>query len=405
MAMNVLDGVKVLDFAWALVGSITTKLLADHGATVVKVETSKRVDMCRIDRQVSISTPDNLDDKPWFTDLNTSKYGILLDLKNPKSAPLLKKLVLWADVVMENFSPGVMAKLGLDYESLKKIKPDIIMASGSVYGQTGPMAKNWGVDGTGNALSSRLYLTGYPDRNPLAPSTTPYGDMVLPYILSGAIIAALDYRRKTGEGQYIDAGMFEVLVHQMAPAAMEYQATGIDPERNGNRSDQASPHGVFPCAGEDRWCAITVFTQKEWRAFCDAMGASEWVADDRFATFALRKENEDELEALIAERTRGEECFELMERLQAAGVPAGVVQNYADVFNDPQLNEREYLADLEHPVLGTFGHLTPPFKMSRSKPAMRTAPCFGEHTDYVCTQILGLSDEEFIGYNQDGIFL
>ena len=151
MESQVLKDVNVLDFSWALVGSLTTKQLGDFGATVVKVETSNRIDLLRTDRQVSISTPENPDDKPWFNDLNTSKYGILLDLKNPKSSRILEKLIKWADVVMENFSPGTMARLGLDYPSIKKIKPNIIMASGSVYGQTGPMAKEWGVDGTGNA--------------------------------------------------------------------------------------------------------------------------------------------------------------------------------------------------------------------------------------------------------------
>ena len=405
MEKLLLDGVNILDFSWALVGSTTTKQLGDFGATVVKVETSSRIDLLRTDKQVSISRSDNPDDKPWYNDLNSSKYGILLDLKNPKSSKVIEKLIRWADVVMENFSPGTMAKLGLDYESIKKINPGIIMASGSVYGQTGPMAKQWGVDGTGNALSGRLYLTGWPDRSPVVPSGMPYGDVVLPFILASAIISALDYRHRTGKGQYIDASMFEVLVHQTAPALMEWQMTGHYQERNGNRSDLASPHGVFPCKGEDRWCAITVFSEEEWAAFCSAIGSPSWTRDERFMTFNDRKNNEDALESLISEWTIQRDAHEVMELLQSVGVPAGAVQDSKDLLEDPQLKGRKALVDLNHPVLGTFGHIAPPFKLSGINPKMRTSPCLGEHTEYVCTQLLGMSDEEFIEYYQDCVFV
>ncbi|MFC1863358.1 CaiB/BaiF CoA transferase family protein [Thermodesulfobacteriota bacterium] len=405
MEKQLLSDINVLDFSWALVGSLTTKHLGDFGATVVKVETSSRIDLLRTDRQVSISTSNNPDDKPWFNDLNTSKYGILLNLKNPKSIEIIEKLVKWADVVMENFSPGTMAKLGLDYESLKKINPKIIMASGSVYGQTGPMANEWGVDGTGNALSSRLYLTGWPDRCPVVPSGMAYGDIVLPFIIASAIIAALDYRRKTGKGQYIDASMFEVLVHQMAPANIDWQIHGKIPERNGNRSDEASPHGVFPCKGEDRWCAITIFTEAEWTGFCKAIGSPPWANEGRFSSFKDRKENEEELETLIGEWTSRNEAHEVMEILQSAGISAGAVQDSCDLLNDPQLKERKSVVDLKHPVLGEFGHMAPPYKLSRREPKLRTSPCLGEHTEYVCTQLLGLSDDEFIKYYQDCVFV
>jgi len=406
MENDVLKDVNVLDFSWALVGSITTKQLGDFGATVVKVETSGRIDLLRTDRQVSVSRPDNPDDKPWYNDLNTSKYGILLDLKNPKSSDILEKLITWADVVMENFSPGTMARLGLDYPSIKKINPAIVMASGSVYGQTGPMAKEWGVDGTGNALSSRLYMTGWPDRCPVVPSGMPYGDVVLPFILASAIIAALDYRRRTGKGQYIDASMFEVLVQQMAPAFMDFQITGNIPERNGNRIAQAAPHGVFPCKGEDRWCAISIFTEEEWMSFCRVVGSQPaWTTDARFGSFEGRKENEAELELLIGEWTQHYDAHALMETLQSAGVPAGAVQDSGDIFNDPQLENRQFLADLTHPVLGTFGHTAPAFKLSNVDPKLRTSPCLGEHTEFVCTQLLGMSDEEFVGYYQNCVFV
>ncbi|MBN1848080.1 MAG: CoA transferase [Deltaproteobacteria bacterium] len=406
MAKQVLEGVKILDFSWALVGSITAKQLGDHGAQIVKIETSKRVDLARTDRQVSISKPNSFDDKPWFTHLNTSKYSMALNLKHPRSREVVDKLIQWADVVLENFTPGTMTKLGLDYESIKKQRPDIIMASGSVYGQTGPMAQEWGVDGTGNALSSRLYLTGWPDRGPVVPTSVPYGDVVLPTFIASAIIAALDYRRRTGKGQHIDAGMFEAIVHQTSPAIMDWVANRNLQGRTGNRSLYASPHGIFPCAGEDRWVAITVFTEDEWRALCRVMGNPAWSQEDRFSTLSARKENEDDLEAYISKWTRQSTPHEIMEECQAAGVPAGAVQNAEDLIeHDPQLKEREFLTPIEHPVLGTFGHPTPPYKLLRNKAGVRTSPCLGEHTFMVCTEFLNMPVEDFLELENEGVFV
>jgi len=406
MKNQVLADVNVLDFSWALVGSITTKQLGDHGARVVKIESSKRVDLARTDRQVSISKPDNLDDKPWFTHLNTSKYSIALDLKNPKSRGVIDRLIQWADVVMENFSPGTMKKLGLDYESIKRVKPDIIMASGSVYGQTGPMAQEWGVDGTGNALTGRLYLTGWPDRGPVAPTSVPYGDVVLPMFIASAIVAALDYRRRTGKGQYIDASMFEVVTHQTSPAIMDWMVNKNLQTRTGNRNPYASPHGVFPCSGDDRWVAITVFSEEEWKALCKVMENPPWTKEDHFSSLDARKKNEDRLEAFIGEWTANYTPHEIMEKLQAVGVPAGAVQNAQDLLeNDPQLKEREFLVPVEHPVLGTFGHPTPPYKLLKNKAEVRTSPCLGEHTYMVCTEFLGISVDEFLELEQTGVFI
>lgn len=403
---QILKGINVLDFSWALVGSITTKQLGDHGACVVKIETSKRVDLARTDRQVKVSKPNNFDDKPWFTHLNTSKYSVALDLKNPRSREVVERLIKWADVVVENFTPGTMGKLGLDYENIRKVKPDIIMASASVYGQTGPMAKEWGVDGTGNALTGRLFLTGWPDRGPVVPTSVPYGDVVLPMIVASAIVAALDYRRRTGEGQYIDASMFEVLTHQTSPAIMDWIANGNLQKRTGNRSPYASPHGVFPCSGEDRWIAITVFEDEQWKALCDVMGNPAWAKAERFSTFQGRKDNEDELEELLSGWTANYQAHPLMRMLQEAGVPAGAVQDARDLLeNDPQLREREFLIPLNHPVLGEFGHPTPPYKLLGNKANVKTSPCLGEHTYMVCTELLNMSDEEFIGFEQAGVFV
>ncbi|MFP3975111.1 MAG: CaiB/BaiF CoA transferase family protein [Dehalococcoidia bacterium] len=399
-----LDGVKVLDFGWALVGSLTTKQLADHGAQVVRVESMTRIDLPRANRMTSASSANNPDDKPWFTHLNTSKYGMALNLKCPPAKSVIEKLIRWADVINANMVPGTLSRLGFGYDYVKTIKPDIIMAEGSAYGQTGPMAREWGVDGTGAALSGYLDLTGWPDRGPVGPNV-PYGDVVLPFFIASAIVAALDYRRRTGKGQYIDGSMLDACTHQITPALLDYEVNQHLQTRNGNRIAHAAPHGVFPCQGDDRWCAIGVFTEEEWGSFCQAIGEPPWTKDARFATLDSRKENEDALEELVAEWARERSDEEIMKIMQAAGVPAGVVQTMQDILGHvPQLRERGFLVPLEHPVIGTFGHPTPPYKLSKTKAEVRTSPCLGEHTEYICTQLLSMSDEEFVELWQQGIF-
>jgi benzylsuccinate CoA-transferase BbsF subunit len=396
MQKQALAGVKVLDFGWALVGSLTTKQLADHGAQVVRVESITHIDLPRANRMTSNSVDNNPDDKPWFTHLNTSKYGMALNLKCAPARSIIEKLIRWADVINANMVPGTLNRLGFGYDYVKTIKPDIIMAEGSTYGQTGPMAREWGVDGTGAALSGYLDLTGWPDRGPVGPNI-PYGDVVLPFFIAAAIVAALDYKRRTGKGQYIDASMLEVCVHQITPALLDWEANGHLQTRNGNRIAYAAPHGVFPCIGEDRWCAIGVFTDEEWEAFSQAIGNPLWTKEPRFATLKSRKENEEALEELVAKWTKQHSAEEVMQILQAVGVAAGVVQTMQDIVeNDPQLKARNFLLPLKHPVIGVFGHPTPPYKLLKTEAQVRTSPCLGEHTEYICTQLLSMSDAEFV---------
>lgn len=400
-----LDGVKVLDFGWAFLGALSGRHLANHGAQVIRVESHTRLCPSRMDRQVAASTANNPDARPLFTYLNTSKYSITLNLKHPRSMEVMQKLVRWADVVTENFTPGTMSRLGLGYETLTKIKPDIIMIGGSVYGQTGPLSQQWGVDGTGNSISGRYYLAGWPDRGPVMPTSVLFGDVVTPFFVASAIVAALDYRKRTGKGQYIDASMLEVCANQMSVALLDWGANKRLQSRNGNRISYAAPHGVFPCNGEDRWCAIAVFTEEEWQSFCHTIGDPPWTREQKFSTLDSRKENEDELESLVSEWTRSHSAEEVMQMMQASGVAAGVVQNARDlVDHDPQLKERGFLIPLKHPVLGTFGHPTPPYKLLKTRAGVKTSPCLGEHNEYVCTQLLGISDDEFVRLDSEGVF-
>jgi len=386
-----LAGIRVLDFSWALVGSITTKTLGDLGADVVKVESRTRPCLSRLDVQVSASRPGNFDDKPWFAHLNTSKRSLALDMKRPESREILEPLIRWADVIVENFSPGTMAKLGLDYSALARINPAVIMISGSVYGQTGPLAQEWGVDGTGAALSGRTFLTGWPDRDPVIPGAVPYGDVIVPYVMAAAGAAALQQRRLTGRGGHIDASMYEICVQQTYDAILQAQ-TGEHPRRNGNRDGGVFHQGVYPVAGDDRWIAISCSTAADWQRLLEMSGMPDSsdpaVRDTRLAAWTTPR--------------RG---AELASQLQAAGIAAGELQDIEDLLeHDPQMKARAPLVTLEHPLLGRFGHVRTPMRFSRSAVAPYRAPGIGEHSAAIASELSGLSPERVNELEKLGVF-
>lgn len=404
-ASGTLAGLKVLDFGWALVGSITGKYLGDHGAEVIRVESTTRPDMTRVDRRFSKSSTTSFDDKPWFAHVNSSKRSLNIDLKNPRSREVIDGLIAWADVVNENFTPGSLARLGYTYEYMKAINPQIILVSGSLFGQTGPLAQEWGIDGTGAAISGRLSLSGWPDRTPVTPNVGIFGDYVVPYINSIAVVASLINRERTGEGRAIDASMFEVTSQVITPALLDYQSNGVVQERMGNRMPHAAPHGVFPAHGEDNWVAIAVTSDVEWVNLRTALGEPEWAMDQAFATLEGRKAAEDQIEAELSQWTARLDAGEAADLLQAAGVPAGAVATPEDIVDkDPQLSAREFLKTVDHQILGAFGHQVPPFKLSSTPAAPHPAPAMGADNDYICTQLLGMSDDEFVGLLVDDVF-
>lgn len=361
-----LSGVRVLDFSWALVGSVTTKTLGDLGADVIKVESRTRPCLSRLDVQVSASSPGNLDDKPWFAHLNSSKRSLSLDMKKPAAMEILGPLIEWADVVVENFSPGTMAKLGLDYAQLAARNPAVVMLSGSVFGQTGPMAQEWGVDGTGGALSGRTFLTGWPDRDPVIPGSVPYGDVIVPFVMAAIAAAALAQRQDHGKGVHVDAAMYEICVQQMHDAIVKAQ-TGKPPQRQGNDDPNWYRQGVWPTQGEDRWIAISVRDESQWRQLRDMAGGED-----------------------IGLWTAQQEDYALMQQLQQAGFAAGVVQDIEDAFGDNLLAARGALVTLPHPHLGEFGHVRTPMDFSRSTVAPFRAPGMGEHNAEIVAGVAGL---------------
>lgn len=375
-----LSGVKVLDFAWALVGSITTKTLGDLGAEIVKIETRTRPDLARLDVQVSASKPGNWDDKPWFAHLNTSKRSVSLNMKKPEARELIDPLIDWADVVVENFSPGTMAKLGLDYDSLAARNPGIVMVSGSVFGQTGPMAQEWGVDGTGGALSGRTYLTGWPGRDPVIPGAVPFGDVIVPYVMAAGVAGALQYRRETGRGCHIDASMYEICVQQMR-GYLAQAKRGERPQRMGNADARVFWQDVLPAAGEDRWVAVSCPTEADHARLLAITGA------DPAAWTAAREDH-----AIAAE-------------LQTQGIACGVVQDCEDMIErDAQLIGRGALVTLDHPLLGPFGHISTPLRFSRDQFHPFRAPGMGEHVHEIARDLCGLSEARIAELEQAGVF-
>lgn len=397
-----LEGLKVADFSWVGAGPRATKDLADNGATVVKIESSKRLDLTRLSPPFKdgIIGPNR---SGFFVHSNTSKYSVTLNLKHPKAIAVAKKLVGWADVVVENFGYGYMDRIGLGYENLRGIKEDIIMVSISIAGRTGPNADFRGYGNSAAALSGHAQLTGWPDRPPLIPPFA-FGDVITPLFAVIAIMAALEHRERTGMGQYIDISQVETMIHFIAPAFMEYSANGSAQGRVGNRHPWAVPHGAFPCKGVDNWCTISVFNEEQWRNLCKGIGREDLLLDKRFKTFEGRKQNEDELEEIVSVWTKERDKEEVFETMQKNGIPSGMVRNAKEVMECPQLKERGLFVRLRHPVIGPCNHPAPPMKFSKTPPKVRTAPCLGEHTHYVCTEFLGMSDAEFARLLNEGVF-
>ncbi|MFC1948614.1 CaiB/BaiF CoA transferase family protein [Chloroflexota bacterium] len=392
MKKQVLDGVKVVDFTWHLTGPLTTKVLADLGAEVIKIETRSRLDPGRVIAPRAGS----------FNQFNTGKLGITLNLSSPEGLELAKRLVARADIVVENFAGGAIKRMGLGYDELKKVKPDIIMLSTCTQGQTGPHATHPGSGHKLTALSGFSQITGWPDRQP--GWIEAYTDFIGPHYNAIAILAALDYRRRTGKGQYLDMSQYEDAAQFIAPLILDCAVNRRVAERMGNKCDYAAPHNAYRCRGEDRWCAIAVFTDEEWRSFCKVIGSPALVTDPRFSTLPARKENEEELDRLVNEWTTGHTAEEVMTLMQRAGVAAGVAETAEDQLDyDPQLRHRRTFRTLRCPEIKQYRTPGPHFLLSKVSYRLKRAPLLGEHNEYVFKGILGLSDKEYSRLVDEGV--
>ena len=393
--MESLKGVKVVEFAAFAAGPAVGKHLADHGATVVHIESRVRPDGFRAHYPPYKDNIHGLNRSGLFALCNNDKLDITLNLKAAKATELVKKIVSWSDVVIENFSPGTMARLGLDYESLKKVNPELIMLSSSNLGQSGPHAHHAGFGSQLSSLAGFTHLTGYPGGSPQI-LYGPYIDYIAVAYGAVAILAALDYRRRTGRGNYIDTAQYETGLQYLAPILLDYKVNGTVATRNANRDPHAAPHGAYPCKEDDSWCVISVHSEAEWQALCKAIGNLSWTADQRFASHAARKQNEDDLDRRMSEWTRGFTARELMEKLQAVGVCAGAVNTMKDIYVDPQLAQRPQWVELEHPEIGKMHYQRPPFLLSKTPPGPSNRdPLLAEHNEYFYRQLLGLGEHEY----------
>ncbi len=402
-----LDGVRVLDLTQVYAGPTCTRMLSDLGADVIKVEGLTRMDITRNFVMPENNSEDDYWNKAGYFQLrNGGKRSLTLDLGEESAGPgveILKRLIAECDVVAESFTPRVMDKFGLGYESLTKIKPDIIVISLSGYGQDGPW-RDFSGYGMGLEPAAGLSsITGYPGGDPLRTGisfTDPYSGIVG----AGAVLSALLYRRRTGKGQYIDLSEQEAAVPVVGYALMDYAMNKREPRRIGNRSLWYAPQGCHPCSGDDNWLVITVRDDDEWRSFCEATGHPEWADDKRFRDLASRIEHHEGLDELIAGWTREQDQYEAMHLLQKAGITAAPVLNPKQVLLDPHLAARGFFDRVEtaqgpRPVPHQVGTKFSAFEM----PSDRPAPKLGEHNREVLQGLLGMSDDELSGLEESNV--
>lgn len=403
--MDILGGIKVVDFTWVVVGPMLGRYLADYGASVVHVETSTRPDTLRM-------TPPYRDDKPGidrsgcYANYNCNKYGVSLNLNHPEGLRVAKKLVKWADIFLESFMPGTMAKWGMDYQSLREINPSIIMLSTSSQGQTGPHSVHPSYGTILVSLAGVTNLTGWPDRGPAQPYGA-YTDVIAPRFGAAALVAALKEREKTGQGCYLDLSQLEAALQFISPALLDFAANGREASRQGNACSYASPHAAYRCLGEDRWCVIAVFNDRHWEGLCRVLKRHglAWQKQARFSDIIKRKNNEAELDRLLGQWTEQQKAEDVVSWLQSEGVPSGLVENARDIHEDPQLQYQDYFMHFDHPEIGKHCCDGPSFKLSLTPAGARfPAPLLGQHNEYVYKELLGISEEEYVSLLISGAF-
>ena len=387
-----LQGIRVLDFTWIHAGPSATRILSDQGAEVIKVESNNALSV--VGGPASATARGLGQRHNW----NAGKLSISLNMKTPEGIDIAKRLVAVSDVVAENFSGRVMPSWGLDYDSIRPINPSIIMLSMSGFGRTGPWKDRVSYGQTLQAWSGFTQLTGFPDADPSGPASA-YSDAVGGMAGAQAVLLALIHRSRTGRGQWLDVSQFESLssLLETLPLDISVNGSAAVTERTGNRLAHGggAPHGAYRCLGEDRWVAITVFTDAEWRAFVDVMGNPQWAEDQRFATCDDRERNADALDAGVESWTVEHTAEDVMRRLQAAGVAAGVVQTGADLSRDPQLQERGFFRRVPDHQGELRTIESAPYKLSRTPGAVtRGAPAFAADMTYVLRELLGMSDDE-----------
>jgi crotonobetainyl-CoA:carnitine CoA-transferase CaiB-like acyl-CoA transferase len=386
------EGLKIADLTWVVAGPATTRYLADHGASIVRVETESKPCATRLVGPYKDGQP-GTNRSHFFGDYNAGKRCIAVDFRKPEGLEIVKRLIAWADVLIENYRPGVMDRLGLGYDVVRELNPSIVMLSTSLMGEDGSASHLAGYGYHAGAISGYYELTGWPDLAPDGPWLA-YTDTVAPRFQLTGLLAALDHRRRTGEGQHISFAQLEAGLQFLAPEVLEVSAGGESPGRIGNRSRFTAPEGAYPCAGDDQWCAIAVETDAQWSALKGVLGHPEWAATTELDTVSGRLERHDEIDEQLSAWTRERDSRKVMEELVASGVPAGMVQRSSDLLVGPQLRHRGFWRELEHPEIGESSYAGPTFRIAGYDAGAREREAlFNEHTLEVLSE-LGMSDEE-----------
>ena len=402
-----LRGLRVVEMGQLIAIPFAVKLLADMGAQVIRLESTGRLESYRSDSVYR----NEIHGEFWnrganFYEQNRNKLGVTLDMSRPQGRDLLLRLIAVSDVFAENFTPRVIKNFGLEYDQLRRVKPDIIMVSSTGYGFSGPWA-NFGATGPATEGASGLaYTTGYKDGPPVM-AEIPYVDYTAGEHTVFAVMAALMRRLETGQGQFIDVSQTQAAAATIPEALLDFAANGRNPVRIGNADPVMSPHGCYPCAGQDRWIAVAVSADAEWRGLCEVMGRPDWAADPRFSGSVGRQRHRGELDRMLAEATVQWDARRLMAALQAAGVPAGAVLDSKDLLFDPHLRERRfYEVARHHPSTGMppLPYAGRPWKLSET-PAIspKAAPLMGEHNDFALRELLGLTAAEVERLEADGV--
>ncbi len=397
---------KVVDLAWVVAGPLIGRTLADYGATVVRVESSRRIDTARMMGPFPRGQVD-IQQSALYENCNAGKLGLSIDLSSPGGQQVVRDLVAWADVVIESFSPGQMKKWGLGYDNLREIKPDLVMLSTSLMGQSGPFSSMAGFGNIGAAMAGFQQLVGEPDELPIGPFG-PYTDYVGPRCGIVALLAALDHRRRTGEGCWLDVSQAEAGIQLLAPQLADYSVNGHVVAANGNRDTQMAPHGVFRCAAdegaEESWIAIAARDDRDWQALARIVGGPALAHDERYATLALRQAAEAELHFRISAWTEQRTAQEVVAILQAQQVPTHVAAGSADMLNDPQLMARQHFIPMPHALMGTSTVETSRYLLSETPGGpVRAAPHFGRDNEEVLMRILGYNEDEVSSLRNDGV--
>ena len=393
---TVFEGIRVADFAWVGVGPLVSKYLADHGAEVIRIESSVRPEPLRRAPPFANDEP-GLDNSGYYADFNSSKQCVSLNLQHPDGVAIAKRIVEHCDIVTESFTPKAMRAWGMTYEDLCEVRPDLIMISMPMYGLTGPWSMWQGYGHVLQAAAGISHLTAYPGEEPIGTGVA-YTDFLVPHFAASALLAALDHRQRTGEGQNIDFGQMEAAIHATETMVLDYTVNGREQQPLGAGHPDYRPYGTYQCAArgddDDRWIAITVTNEAELTALADVSGRPSWTSLEA-----------DALDSEIASWTRTRQAEELMGQLQSAGVPAGVVQTPEDLRNDPQLEHRGHFWMLDHPTMGHRAYDGPSFRLSETPAELtKAAPLLGEDNEYVYKDIVGMSDDEYVEHLVSGAF-